>query len=187
MIIADSTPGRVSISQVKNNINLAEEAVIFKRYPGHTAEEIAFYAPKPLSDIRPDQVVVIAGTNSLRQSIHQKGGIDEYEIVDAVLDVARIARDHGVKKIYVSGILPRRGYQYRGIVEKVNDLLYMACLAEDFVFMDQASITLAHIDDDGVHPNYHGSTILKFNILSAFRTFNRNNMDFRGDYVEALR
>ena len=180
------SPVQVDINQVKNDINLAEEAVIFKRYPGHTAEEIAFYAPKPLSTIQPDQVVIVAGTNSLRQQFHQNGTIDEYEVVDGVLDIARAAREHGVKKIHVSSVLVRRGYQYRGIMKKVNDLLYMACIAEDFIFMNQDDITLAHIEDDGVHPNYLGSTILKYNILSVFRTFDRNQMDFRDDYVRAL-
>ena len=159
------------MNSIKDNINLAEEEVIFKRYPGHTAEEMAFYAPKPLGDIKPDQVVIIAGTNSLSRSINQDGAVDEYQVVDEILQIARSARSHGVKKIHVSGILVRRGYQYRDIIPKVNDLLYMACLAEDFVYIDQDDITLAHLDADGLRPNFYESTILKFEILSLFRTY----------------
>ena len=147
---------------------------------------MAFYAPKPLGDIKPDQVVVIAGTNSLSKSIYQNGAVDEYEVVDGILEIARAARNHGAKKIFVSSILVRRGYQYRDIVPRVNDLLYMACLAEDFVYMDQDDITLGHLDSDGLHPNFYGSTILKHNILSVFRTFNREHMNFRGDLEKAL-
>ena len=179
MIIADSTPSKISINSIKENIDLSEEGVIFKRYPGHTAEEIAFYAPKPLSDIAPDQVVVIAGTNSLTRSIHQNGVVDEYEVVDGILEIARAARSYGAKKVYVSSILVRRGNEYRRIVAKVNDLLYMACLAEHFVYMDQREITLAHLESDGLHPNYHGSAILKRNILSVFDTSSSDYMNVR--------
>ena len=107
-------------------------------------------------------------------------------MVDGILEIARAARNHGAKKIFVSSILVRRGYQYRDIVPRVNDLLYMACLAEDFVYMDQDDITLGHLDSDGLHPNFYGSTILKHNILSVFRTFNREHMNFRGDLEKAL-
>ena len=165
---------------------MTEEAVIMKKYPGHTAEEIAYYAPKPLSDNKPQQVIIIAGTNSLSRSIYQKGTVDEHEIVDEILEIARAARAHGAERIHVSSILERRIHQYRVAVPKVNDLLYMCCLAENFVFMDQSDISLAHIDSDGIHPNFHGSTILKYNILSAFRTFDSNNMTFRNDYDNAL-
>ena len=62
----------------------------------------------------------------------------------------------------------------------------MACDAESFLFMDQVDITMAHIDSDGIHPNSYGTTILKFNFLSVFRTFDPNSMDFRNDYDNAL-
>ena len=161
-------------------------SLFIKRYPGHTAEEIAFYAPKPLDDIKPDQVIVIAGTNDLSRAFYEKGVIDEYEVVDNILEVARSARNHGVGNVYVSSILARRGYEYREIVPKVNNLLYMACLAEQFKFMDQGEITLAHLDNDGLHPNFYGSTILKRNILSVFRTFSGGSMNFRKELEQAL-
>ena len=69
---------------------------------------------------------------------------------------------------------------------RVNDLLYMACLAENFTYMDQDRITLAHLDADGLHPNFYGSTILKYNICSVFRTFNKAYMNFRVDLEREL-
>ena len=68
----------------------------------------------------------------------------------------------------------------------MNELLYMACVAEDFFFMDQCDITLDHISSDGVHPNPSGTAILKYNILSVFRTFDRNYMDFKEEYERAM-
>ena len=147
---------------------------------------MAYYAPKPLHDYKPDQVVIIAGTNSLTQAFYEKGVVDEYEIVESVMKIGRDAHEHGAKKVYISGIMARRGNQYRDAVSRVNDLLYMVCLAENFVFIDQRDITLSHISSDGLHLNYDGSTILKMNILSVFSTFNRNLMNFIDDYEKAL-
>ena len=187
MIISDSITTKINIHNIKNNINSSEELVIFKKFPGHTAEEIACYAPKPLSDLKPDNVVVVAGTNDISKAIYQEGSdVDEYQIVNDILEIARSARNHGAKKIFISSVLPRRGAQYKRIVAEVNDLLYMVCLAEEFVYMDHGGITLAHISHDGVHPNFWGTTILKFNILSTFRTFNRRNFDFMEDYEKSL-
>ena len=106
--------------------------------------------------------------------------------VDHPLHRLRWPHDQGAKRVFILSILIRRGAQYRDAVYRVNDLLYMACLAENFVFMDQRDVTLAHISSDGIHPNYYGATILKMNILSVFRTFDRSLMNFKDDYEKAL-
>ena len=186
MIITDSMAGKININQIKDNIDSSRESVIFKRFPGHSAEEMAFYAPKPLQDCKPEQVIVIAGTNSLTRALHEKGKIDEYEVVDSVLKIARAAVDQGAKKVYISGIMVRRGNQYRDAVSRVNNLMYMACLAENFVFMHQDDIRFEHISPDGIHLNYYGTAILKKNILSVFQTFDPNLMNFEDDYKKAL-
>ena len=186
MIISDSITTKINIHNIKNNINSSEEIVVFKKFPGHTAEEISCYAPKPLSDLKPERVVVVAGTNDLARALHQNSKVDEYAVVNDILEIARAARQCGAKKVFVSSILPRRGHQYRAAVAEVNDLLFMACLAEEFIFMDHPHITLAHISPDGVHPNHYGTSILKFNILSTFRTFDRYSFDFMEDYQKSL-
>ena len=62
--------------------------IIFKRFPGHMAEEMAYYAPKPLINSKPEQVIVIAGTNSLTREVYQSGRVDEYKVVDGILQIA---------------------------------------------------------------------------------------------------
>ena len=62
----------------------------------------------------------------------------------------------------------------------------MACVAEEFTFLDQADITMAHISSDGVHLNSHGTFILFYNILSVFDTFDASLIDFKNDYAYAL-
>ena len=86
----------------------------------------------------------------------------------------------------MSRIIVRRGLRYSEIVQKVNDLLYMACVAEQFTFLDQADITMAHISSDGVHLNSHGTVILFYNILSVFDSFDGAFIDFKNDYAYAM-
>ena len=152
MIIADSTPGRININQIKNNINLAEENVIFKRYQGQTADEISYYAPKPLNDTKPEQVVVIAGTNDMSKAVYTGETIDEYKIVENVRKIGVAARGCGAKRIHISSVLVRRGHEYRNAIVRINNLLRTMCNEERFIFMDQSDITSAHISGDGIHP-----------------------------------
>ena len=186
MILTDSMAGGIKMNNIKKNIGVRDRTAVIKRFPGHTAEEIACYAPKPLNDSKPDQVIIIAGTNDLTRSIYEKGTVDELKVVDNVLNIGRAARHHGAKKIHISSIMARRGHRYSEIVKSVNNLLFMACMVEDFLFIDQDDIKLAHISSDGIHLNTHGTAILMFNIFSVFSAFNSSYMDFKEDYDYAM-
>ena len=52
--------------------------------------------------------------------------------------------------------------------------------------MDQDNIKLVHVSSDGTHLNAHGTTILFFNILSVFNSFDSNSMDFKEDFNYAM-
>ena len=144
--------GGVKGNRIKKNIK-GNEKIIFKRFPGHTAEDIAYYAEKPLHDKKPEKVIIVAGTNDLTRDAYEKEEMDEYAVVENLMKIGRTAREQGARTVHISSIMVRRGYRYAEIVQKVNDLLYMACVAEKFVYMDQANITMAHISSDGVHLN----------------------------------
>ena len=186
MIIADSTPGKININQIKRNIDTSEENVIFKRFPGHTADEISYYATKPLHDVKPNQVIVIAGTNSLSRDIYLGNTVNEYEVVESLMKIAREARSVGADKVHVSALLIRHGRQYENAIKRVNQLLQSTCTEEGFYYMDQSEISSSHIGMDGVHPNFYGSTLLKMNILLCFNTFNPFFTDFNYDYERSL-
>ena len=186
MIITDSMAGRVNIKQVNRNIDTNEEEVVFKRFPGHTADELSFYAPKPLHDTKPNQVVIIAGTNDIGREVDSGRVVNEHEVVENILKIGRIARDTGAEKIFVSSIIVRHGYQYKSAVKRFSNLLESACSSEGFWFLDQSDITSSHIGYDGVHLNFHGQTLLKMSILSCFNTFNPYFTDFGYDYENSL-
>ena len=171
---------------IKRNIDTDEENVIFKRFPGHTADELRHYASKPLFDEKPSQVIVIAGTNDINRDVHPGSTVNEHKVVEDLMGIARTAREAGAGKIFVSSVMVRHGYQYRNPVTRVNNLLQVRCSEEGFHYMDQSDITSAHISMDGVHLNFYGQTILKYNILSVFNTFNPYFTDFESDYDISL-
>ena len=82
--------------------------------------------------------------------------------------------------------MTRWGHQYKNAINRVNNLIQRTCNDENFLYMDQDDITGAHVAGDGIHPNFYGSTILKFNILSVFRSFNPYLTNFDDDYERAL-
>ena len=43
-----------------------------------------------------------------------------------------------------------------------------------------------YLSSDGVHLNSNGTFILLFNILSVFSKFDRNLMDFKDEYQNAI-
>ena len=112
--------------------------------------------------------------------------VDEYEVVESILKIGRAARDQEVEEIYLSSIVVCRGYRYLEAINRVNDLLYMACLAEEFLYLDHSNIVMDHISTDGIHPNHFGAAILKYNILSVFDTFRSELMDFKDDFDRAV-
>ena len=77
-------------------------------------------------------------------------------------------------------------YKYGEIVRRVNNVLCMACVAEDFVYMSQDDIGPAHLSSDGVHLNSYGTAILKFNVFSIFSSFDSNFIDFKKEYDQAI-
>ena len=186
MILSDSMSGRVHINQIKRNIDTNEESVVFKRFPGHTAEEIRHYASKPLLDTKPNQVIVIAGTNDIQRDMQPGSTVNEHQIVEDLIAIAQSARDAGASKVFVSAVMVRHGQQYRNPIMRVNTLLQKRCSETGFYFMDQSDITSSHVSMDGVHLNFYGQTILKHNILSVFNTFNPYFTDFEDDYDRSL-
>ena len=65
LILSDSTLNRIPNKQLKENLDQKYENVIRKIYPGNTAKEISHNSILPLNEIRPEQVIIVAGTNDL--------------------------------------------------------------------------------------------------------------------------
>ena len=171
---------------MRSHIDKNEEDILVNRHPGATAEEIAYYSKLTLSKIRPDKVIIFAGSNDISRMYYNTKSVDEYEVVKHILDIARNARSTGAKTIYVSSVLPRSGYEFKNIIKRVNSLLNSSCHYEGFHFLEHSDITKQHLGYDGLHCNKYGYTIIKMNILRCFSTFNPFLCDFIDFYDDCL-
>ena len=187
LLISDSTIGNLMAKQLRAHINEVEEDIIVSKHSGATAEEISFYATLPLNRLHPTQVIIFAGSNDISRSYNENRSVNEYEVVDNILKIARNAKIAGVKKIFVSRILPRCwGYQFKNIIIRVNQLLERMCTEEGLIYLDHSDITTRHIGNDGLHLNYYGHVVLKMKILCCFNSFNPYICSFEPLYEKAL-
>ena len=92
----------------------------------------------------------------------------------------------GTKKIFVSSVLPRWGYEFKNVITRVNQLLDRMCAEEGFTYLAHSDITTRHICNDGLHPSFYGQVILKMNILCCFNSFNPYLCSFEPLYEKAL-
>ena len=76
--------------------------MIFKKFPGHTADEISHYAAKPLGDIKPRRVIIFAGTNDIGREVQLGRTVNEYQVVESIMKTARLARDMGAESVQKS-------------------------------------------------------------------------------------
>ena len=185
VVLCDSTIGHTTSKQFNCYLEGKEEKIILKKFPGHTADEIKWYCDHPLKNIKPRQVIVIAGTNDITKGFYEKN-LDIDTIINNIIDIGRKGRENGALNVVISSILPRRGYKFVDVIRNINNGLSKACMDEGFEFLDNLDIVLSHIGKDGIHPNNKGHTILKMNLLKCMFTFNPYCCDFTSFYDRCL-
>ncbi len=85
-----------------------------------------------------------------------------------------------------NSVLVQWGKHYENIIKRVNDILQRVCGEEGFHYLDHSEVTTSHLCGDGLHPNGHGTVILKMNILYCFNTFNPYLTNFFDFYENAV-
>ena len=87
--------------------------------------------------------------------------------------LAKDAIEKGVSHIFISSITARRDARLQSKRNEVNKQLKEKCNVLDFVFIDNASVELEHVCDDGVHLLESGLNILANNFLNTLLHFLR--------------
>ena len=186
IIFSDSTVGKMTSRHLKDYIDIREENIILKKFPGHTAEEINYYCDYPLLNTKAKRAIILAGTNDISRG-RTNNSLDESVIVNNIMGIAHKAKAYGAEQIYIASIVRRRGLFYKDIVSRINILLQSLCKEHGYYFMDNNDIVLdKHISGDGIHPNELGHVILKMNILKCMNSFNPYLCDFIDFYERAL-
>ena len=138
----------------------------FHKFPGASAQQIRNYSKFNILEDNTHGLVVVSGTNSLR-TIPGKQELTDREIADSILQTGIDGQKEGVKKVFISGIILRKGSFYQKRILNINLILRNECLRQGFVFIDQSNILFEHLHEDGLHLNHEGTCILKQNILKA--------------------
>lgn len=162
------------------------EKAVVKKYAGQTTEEILQNVEYQMHKIKPETVIIIAGSNDVSEGFRTKS-LDTEFITNNIFNVARRAKNFGANKVVISGLFIRKSnFIINEAIHDINQLLLSKCEEEGFYFMDQTNIDKRHLVRDGLHLNRHGSYILRMNILNFFSTFNPHLCSFIDDYNRAI-
>ena len=186
LILSDSMIGNISTKLISEDIDGNYEKVIVKKYPGQTAQEIFSYSDYQFSTCKPDQVIIIAGSNDVSNG-HRTRSLDEVEVATNIINIGRRAVKHGAKRIVISGLVIRKwNSNINQVIGSINRLVQDMCKEEGFYFIDQTDIERQHLWKDGLHLNQNGSYIFRMNIMKFFNTFNPYLCSFGDHYENAL-
>ena len=86
-------------------------------------------------------------------------------ISDRVLDIARQAKQMGVKNIYICGIINRKKNGFDSITKDINLAWQLVSSDEGYVFISNDNIIKSDLNGDGLHLNPNGTNKLIYNIL----------------------
>ena len=128
----------------------------------------AVYVTSAIDKHRPDALLIHVRTNNL-----QKKDYNPNIISDEIINIAKDAIEKGVSHIFISSITARRDARLQSKRKEVNNQLKEKCNALGFVFIDNASVELEHVCDDGVHLLESGLNILANNFLNTLLHFLR--------------
>ena len=56
--------------------------------PGATASEISYYSNLSIDELRPERVIVFAGSNDISGFYQSTSSVNEYEVVNNILNIA---------------------------------------------------------------------------------------------------
>ena len=170
LVVGDSIISRLKNAEFNKGLkNLNINATSRKKFfPGATAQEVKHYITPAIDEHRPDALLIHVGTNNL-----QKKDYNPNIISDEIINIAKDAIEKGVSHIFISSITARRDARLQSKRNEVNKQLKEKCNALGFVFIDNASVELEHVCDDGVHLLESGLNILANNFLNTLLHFLR--------------
>ena len=137
------------------------------KFPAATAEQIEEYTPGNVRRNKADGLLIHSGTNSL--GVKDRFGnlvwTDE-DIIAQIVGTAFRARKDGVRKIFISSLIERRGRFFNEKISNINSILYQICHQNDFIFINNCNLNSSHLQD-GLHLTDEGLSILNENFLQA--------------------
>ena len=167
LIFSSSITRDISRQQPSFNKMCGTSDVRIHEFKGKKASDIVKYMIPHLEEEQPSSVVFVAGGNDL--PTHDVPMVEIRKIANCLVEGGLACRGmYGVRKVYISSIMPRENSNFQGNRHRLNNLLRGMCKEMDFIFIENKNIVLsAHGHHDGVHLNFEGSNLLRDNLVTA--------------------
>ena len=167
VIFCSSIPKRINMNQFDKLVRNGE--ALKRPFPGCVASDLKYHALPTLKEKSPDRVIIHVGSNNLTKKSWQSPN----EIVNEIISVVQVCRDHGVNDIFVSGLTYRPAFQ--GKIDEINSMLMRNANNFNYKFIDNGSIRKEHLWRDDLHLNNEGLSILANNYLTHLNAYNSQN------------
>ena len=107
-IVSDSICRSIRVRDFNNKLDGDSERVMINKYPAAHAKQIQHYTQYTLQNDKPDSLIIVAGTNDVAYD-YGNGIADVATIGNRILNIAQDAKASGVKDIFISGLMTRKG------------------------------------------------------------------------------
>ncbi len=165
-IIGDSLLHRVNKWRMNEN---AKYSTIRKfTIPGYTASALYRSIDAELThpELRADTIIINAGSNDLANERF----VSPKEVSDRIAALATKCTDHGVTKIMISPITPRRGIENRR--KETNRLLRNLCEKKNYTYIDNSDISWHDLHTDKIHLSRDGLMAMEDILISYINNGN---------------
>jgi hypothetical protein len=137
-------------------------------YPGAGSEKVADHAEVELKYSLPGIAILHCGGNDIAN------GLEIDEVVENVAYLGRELKNRGVKKVAVSGMIPRINLKEE--IPKLNNALKDMCQKEGMDYISNKNIYYRwHLSKDKVHLNFDGVEILERNFIHYLKGLKLGN------------
>ena len=160
-VVTDSMCRSIRNAEINSHIDNSTENIKIYKFPGAHSHQIQHYSKWTIEHDEPDAIVIVCGTNDIS---YDKNPLVE-EISNKVLDIARQAKQMGVGKVFICGIVFRKNKHHDDIIRDINLALRLVSTEEGFIFIDNENIHRSDLNGDGLHLNPNGTNKLMRNIL----------------------
>ena len=171
MLVSDSTCRNIGFRDINSSIKQSEEEVTITKHPGATTSELHHISRFHIDKEKPDNIIIVSGLNDILNQKRRQGTVDCRDIANQLVEMGRTAREKGVGRVCISGILIPKFRDCQQFVIETNDIISELCADNSFIFINHDNIGTNDLIDS-LHVNREGNVKLKHNIFSHLYTYN---------------
>ena len=131
-----------NVKAKKLNNKLRGASAGIQDFIGATIKHLKQHVIPSLVDDTPDIAVTHGGCNDL--GYKNKEALSTDDIVNAILEIGKLCRSHGVKDIFISSLISRKNNLQNNKINIIDTLLRSARDSLGFRFIDNSSIARNH-------------------------------------------